>query len=423
MIGLRYQWFHAVVLLLGLAANPVFGVTPEVLVEQALSGHPELQMVEAGVQAARGERVEAGAWKNPEISGDVGRKEARDSEDVLQGNGVAYSVQLTQTFEFPGKGTLRKAIADKNVALAELGLEQFRQALRARVLGAAAEWIAASDQLAFAEEISREARVVAKALRERPLAGAQQEIEARLIEAALLDLRKTTLDLEGRLRELQTELNQLRGLPAEAKLVVEGSFPTRNPKDIQALLLAGGGNHPGVRLRAMELERAILESRSAQRSALPDVDVGPFFAREEAGDVETTAGISVSLPLPLWNQGRGEVLRARSRQEQSAAALALAQREAESEITRLYREWERSSALLREIGTDQIVGFREAANLASRQFRTGAISVQLYLDMQREALNALTIRTESIAGQHRTAARLEELTILSSSRAEAVSKK
>lgn len=382
----------------------------EGLVGQVFAGNAELRVFEAAIQAARGERIEAGAWKNPQLSGDVGRKEVRDSEDILQGNGVAYSVQLSQTFEFPGKATLRKAVADKNQALAEMGLQQFRQALRARALGLAAEWVAARDQLALAEAMSKEAEVVATALRQRPRAGAQQEIEARLIEAALIERKKTTLDLEGRLEILQVGINQLRGLPARTPLSIEGSFPARTPQKLDALLMGGGGNHPGVRLRAMELERAAIECRVARRSALPDVDVGPFFAQETAGDVETTLGVAVSLPLPLWNQGRGEILRARSREEQSAAALVLAQREAEAEITRLHREWERSSAILREISPERVSGFREAADLASRQFRTGAVPVQLYLDMQRETLSVLSTRSEALAAQRRAAALLEQFT-------------
>jgi cobalt-zinc-cadmium efflux system outer membrane protein len=410
-------------LFLWASAMPVLATAPGALADQAVSGNPEIRMLEAAIQAARGERIEAGAWKNPQVSGDVGWKEARDSEGVRQGSGVAYSVQLSQTFEFPGKATLRKAIADKNIALAELGLQQFRQALRARVLGLAAEWIAARDQLALAEAMSQEAKVVATALRERPRAGAQQEIEARLIEAALLERKKTSIDLKGQLEVLQAEINQLSGLPTKTALSIQDSFPTWIPPKLDALLLAGGGSHPRIRLRAMEFERSVIESRAARNAEMPDVDIGPFFSQEDTGEVETTVGVAVSLPLPVWNQGRGEILRARSREEQAAAALALAQREAEVEITRLHREWERSAAILQEISPDRLEGFRQAADLASRQFRTGAIPVQLYLEMQREALGVLTTRSEALAAQRRAAALLEQLTVPPSRSTEVIAKK
>jgi cobalt-zinc-cadmium efflux system outer membrane protein len=139
--------------------------------------------------------------------------------------------------------------------------------------------------------------------------------------------------------------------------------------------------------------------------------------------VETIVGVAVALPLPVWNQGRGEILRARSREEQAAAALTLAQREAEAEITRLYREWERAGAILQEISPERVAGFREAADLASRQFRTGAIPVQLYLDMQRETLSVLSARSEALATQRRAAALLEQLTQPASRTDEVVAKK
>lgn len=413
----------AALVLASAPALPLMATSPSMLVDQAVSGNPEIIMLEAAINAARGERVAAGSWKNPQLSGDLGRKAARDSEDILQGTGAAYSVQLTQTFEFPGKATLRKAIADKDIALAELGLQRFRQGLRARVVGLAAEWIAATDRLALAEGMSKEAEVVATALRQRPRAGALQEIEAKLIEAALLERRKTAIDLKGQIQVLQAEINQLRGLPSTTPLSIDASFPTKMPQKLEMLLFAVGSNHPGVRLRAMELERSVIESRAAKRATSPDFDIGPFFAQEDAGDVETIVGIAVALPLPVWNQGRGEILRARSREEQAAAALAVAQREAEAETTRLYREWERASAILEEISPDRVTGFREAADLASRQFRTGAIPVQLYLDMQRETLTVLSTRSEALATQRRSAALLEQLTAPAPRSDEVVAKK
>ena len=46
--------------------------------------------------------------------------------------GVAWSVSVRQTFEWPGRIPLRKAIANQQIQLAELGFAQFKAALAAR---------------------------------------------------------------------------------------------------------------------------------------------------------------------------------------------------------------------------------------------------------------------------------------------------
>src|SRR5437763_1151001 len=129
----------APILLLGLpaacrAAEPV---ALEALVTETLTKNPELKFYEAEIAAARGERVTAGAWANPQLSAELGHKAVDDLGGNKLGDGPAWSVSLAQTFEFPGRMGLRKALANRQIELAEVGLEQFRAALavRARSLG------------------------------------------------------------------------------------------------------------------------------------------------------------------------------------------------------------------------------------------------------------------------------------------------
>ena len=117
--------------------------TIEELVTQALANNAELRVFEAELAAAKGQRTQAAFFKNPEISTEIGARQVRDSENILQGDGTTFSIAVTQTFEFPGKGTLRKAIANKNIEIAELGLEQFRLALAGQVRLLAYEHLAA----------------------------------------------------------------------------------------------------------------------------------------------------------------------------------------------------------------------------------------------------------------------------------------
>ena len=162
--------------------------TIEELVTQALANNAELRVFEAELAAAKGQRTQAAFFKNPEISTEIGGREVRDSENVLQGNGTTFSIAVKQTFEFPGKGTLRKAIANKNIEIAELGLEQFRLALTGQVRLLAYEHLAALSEAEAAESVYRQSKELSSQLASQPGFGARQQIEIRLIQASLVEL-------------------------------------------------------------------------------------------------------------------------------------------------------------------------------------------------------------------------------------------
>ena len=99
-------------------------VTLDALVREALERNPELKFYQAELLAAKGGRKTAGQWANPEVSGSVGNKTVRGGG--LSAEGVAWSVSVAQPFEWPGRLGLRKAIANRDVELAQLGLERFQ---------------------------------------------------------------------------------------------------------------------------------------------------------------------------------------------------------------------------------------------------------------------------------------------------------
>src|ERR1051325_2684478 len=105
-------------------------VTLEALVSDALEKNPELKFYEDALLAAKGQRKTASQWSNPEITGSVGQKWITGSAAA---EGLAWSVSVSQPFEWPGRIGLRKAIANRDVELAQIGLERFRAALAGRV--------------------------------------------------------------------------------------------------------------------------------------------------------------------------------------------------------------------------------------------------------------------------------------------------
>src|SRR5688572_20306535 len=99
--------------------SPAEGLSLDALVVEALEKNPELKFYEAELAVARAGRKSAGLWTNPEVSGSVGQK--RVSTGGLSEEGLAWSASVVQPFEWPGRIGLRKAIANRDIDLAELG--------------------------------------------------------------------------------------------------------------------------------------------------------------------------------------------------------------------------------------------------------------------------------------------------------------
>ena len=112
------------------AGAPAEQMTLEAVVADVLEHNPELNFYSAEIAAAKGGARTAATWANPELSTTVGDK--RVTGGGLAAEGVAWSVSVQQTFEWPGRIPLRKAIANQQIQLAELGFAQFKAALAAR---------------------------------------------------------------------------------------------------------------------------------------------------------------------------------------------------------------------------------------------------------------------------------------------------
>src|SRR3954466_11346991 len=107
------------------------------LTTEALQNNAELRSFEQGLAAARGTVRTAATIRNPEFNTQAGYKNSRDNSGSAAGDGPTWAVSFSQTFEYPGRIALRKAIANHDVDLAELHLQQFRLTLAARVRGLA----------------------------------------------------------------------------------------------------------------------------------------------------------------------------------------------------------------------------------------------------------------------------------------------
>jgi len=367
--------------------KPPAPITLDALVAQALAENPELKFYEAEIAAAKGERKAAGAWANPQIAGEVGRKRVRGDAAA---EGTAWAVSAQQTFEWPGRVSLRKAIADRQVQLADAGLDQFRAALAAEVRKRAFALFTSQRRAEATREVSVRGEELVATLVQREPAGVTPLLETRAIEASVIKLRRDATEAAQEAQSALYELNQLRGLPIQMPLAIaDVTLNFADLASVEELVRRAARGNFTLRQREIELAQQGFKVRLSENEAWPAITLGPQFSQEKAGERETVAGVGVSLPLPLWNRNTGNIEASKARELQAQTSLRLAQREVERKIREQATAYELHRKEMTRWNPKVAEQLREAAALADRHYRLGAVPLATYLEVQSSYLEAL----------------------------------
>ncbi len=383
--------------------------TLDALVVEAFEKNPELKFYEAEITAAKGGRKTAGLFANPELSGGVGQKTVRGGG--FSAEGVAWSVSVVQPFEGPGRIGLRKAIANHDVELATLGYERFKAALAGRVRALAYGLFAAQEKSAAAQEVADRFRALREVLVQRDPAGLTPLLETRVIEATELNAQRKASGALLATQAALLELNQLRGVAPDARLSVsQAQFAFRPPEDRSALMALARTNNFELRVRAVELAQQGFRVDLAKNERYPTISVGPSISEERADDCERIIGVGVSLPLPLWNRNKGNIETAVARQMQAEVSLNVTEREIQRKAIEAALTYETKLREMAKWRPDSVQHFQEAAEVADRHYRLGAVPISTYVELQKQYLDAVEGLLDTKKEALEAAAQLELLT-------------
>lgn len=383
----------------------------DALVREISAAHPELAFYQAELDAAKASRRSAGALADPELSVEAGRKRVRDPLGGLAGEGTAWTVTLAQSFEWPGRIALRKAIANRDVALAELGLARFKSALAARTQALAISVDGAQRRSAALGEVAGRFSALKDVFLARDPAGITPLLETRVIEAQELALQRRATEAALAEQTARAELNQLRGSPPQAPLAValpRAQFAASPP--MEELLAAARERDFDYRSRLIEVEQQGYAVQLARHERYPSVTVSPFYSRENAGDRESIVGVGLSLPLPLTNRTRHQADVAEARRRQAEALAQRAARDLERDVLAAAQAFEAKATETRRWAPDAVDRFREAAALADRHYRLGAVPLATYVELQTAYLDAVEALLDTRREALEAAARLHLLT-------------
>jgi len=382
------------VLFLGLALTAAAAVSPEALVSEIAAANPELQFYRDEIAAVRAIGRLATSRAAPELSVEAGRKRVRRSiADV--GDGAVWSVSVAQTFEWPGRLALRKSIANAELELAELGLARFESALRARAHTLALGLAGAEIQASSAREVADRFAALKRVFLARDPAGLTPLLETRVIEAQEIALQRRAASAELAVYSARAELNQLRGQPADTPLEIAPTALQFNPApDPAALLAAAREKNFEFRAKRLELEQQGYAVQMARTDDRPSFTVSPFVSQENAGERETVAGLGLSLPLPSAGRTHAAAA-AKARQRQAESAVRVAEQELARSILEAAARFAVRRAEHARCSGEGVERFREAAALADRHYRLGAVPLATYVELQQAYLDAVEALLET----------------------------
>jgi len=106
--------------------------TLEQLTSEAWANNPEVRLFEAAVMGAGGELITSKTWNNPDVSFAPGAVHSKESGSPSR-TGFHADFGASQTFLFPGRRALQKAVAEKAIESRQLALSAFRTQLAIQV--------------------------------------------------------------------------------------------------------------------------------------------------------------------------------------------------------------------------------------------------------------------------------------------------
>lgn len=352
-------------------------VTLERAIQLSLENNPGIRVLAATIASAKGEVTTVKTWDNPEVSAAPGFKAIRDPSSTE----FHANFGLEQTIEWPGKRALRRAVAEKNVAVRQIALAGFRSQLAIQVRRVYFTLLAVREVVVLREQRLALARSFVDAARKKVEGGFAPEFEATKAEVEVVTAQKSLREAQGQQDAARVSLNALMGRAPDEPLAVTGtlgeevSAPSHYTLLEQAML-----RNPAIKVQEAEAERTGLSLRAVRKSRYPDLKAGPAV---EYGRDEQIVGFAVSLPLPLWDRKQGAIATATAEQDKALAELDKLRREIMSDVTRAALNLQAAKESLAFYKPELRHKLQSGLEAAGQSYAEGRTPFLLYLESQR----------------------------------------
>jgi len=373
---------------------------------RALAANPRLTVAERDVGIATGQRIQAGALLNPEVSYEqdnsfgTGRFRGTKSAET--------TLQISQAFEWFGKREARIAAGEAGVETAAIQ----RQAVRLEVLSETAiaflNVLGAQRRIQILDEQVAAIDRLTPLLQRRVEAGASSPAETGRAEVASALVRADRERLRSTLASVRRELAILMGDTTLKFASVSGRLDaTGRPPSFQSVVAAIDANPQLIRWTAVFAQRNA-ELLLARLKPYPDVRIAAGW-RHFNDTNDDAVRLTLSVPIPVFDQNQGNILSA-----QEGLAKTKAERDANRNTLiviagRAYDSLQgslRELAILREVAIPKA---QQAAQAISDGYGQGRYTLLEVLDAQASVAQTRLREQEALQNFHVAVAIIEGL--------------
>lgn len=381
-------------------------ITLQTALQRALNASPRLTAAERDIGIATGQRIQAGALINPELSYEI--DDVAGSGPYRGTKSAESTLQISQLFELFGKRDARIAIGQAGVETAAIQRKAIRLEVLAETAVAFLGVLGAQRRIQILDEQVAALDKLTPLLQRRVDAGASSPAETGRAEVASALVKADRERVLAIMASAKRELAVLMGTTAPNFSAVKGRLEaTGRPPNFQTVIAAIEANPQLVRWTAVYAQRNA-ELLLARLRPYPDARVSAGWRHYNAtGD--DAVRLSVSVALPVFDQNQGNILSA-----QESLAKTRAEREANRNFLivlagRAYDTLQASQRELAILRNTAIPKSQQASDAIFEGYGQGRFTLLEVLDAQANVAQARLREQEAQQNFHIAVATIEGL--------------
>lgn len=400
--------------LAGRFVDPANGLSLEQAIARAIEQEPSLRAARSEAEAAQGTKIQASLRPNPSVSFE--RRAEPGGTDNLTTVGVEWPLDL-----FRRHG--RIAVADREVAAAQLAVADRERVLAADVRTRYGDVLATIRDLALFDEIVAATLSQFDLLRSRVEQGASPPLERDLLDVELRRVQAERLLQTARTETAVFELKRVLGMKADAALTVRDTFEALVHREAAVAprvrdMAATVEQRADVREAVARIEAAAAKIDRARSDGRFDVSLFGNYMRMDAGfpqrgfapdgGLERVRGqfnywsAGAMVTIPVLNRNQGDMAVARAERTGAAAAHHAARLAAEAELASARARDERAREAVKIYGAGARALARQNLTVVGQSYELGRVTVfevlaerRRYLDVERAYTDALRAAYEA----------------------------
>jgi cobalt-zinc-cadmium efflux system outer membrane protein len=394
--------------LAGRFVDPANGLSLEQAIARAIEQEPSLRAARSQVEVTQGTKIQASLRPNPSVSFE--RRQEPAGTDNLTTVGVEWPLDLFR------KGR-RIAVADREVATAQLTVADRERLLAADVRTRYGDVLATTRDLALFDEVVATTQKQFDLLRSRVEQGASPRLERDLLDVELRRVQAERLLQTARTETAVFELKRVLGMKADATLTVRDTFEALVQRESAVApqvrdMSTTVEQRADVQEAAARIETALAKIDHAQSEGRFDVSLFANYMRMDAGfpqrgfapdgGLERVRGqfnywsAGAMVTIPVLNRNQGDVAVARAERTGAAAAYDAARLSAEAEFASARARDERAREAVKIYGAGAQALARQNLAVVGQSYELGRVTVFEVLAEQRRYLDVERAYTEAL---------------------------